>query len=181
MPTPVTLLVGERLVDRVVERDSGVNATYSQSGNTITVTCNSPHGLSTGNQIFLRILTGTARVGLYRVTVTSTTQFTVESIASATISGNAKVIRRVKGFDFNNYVGNTVTGVDLTTEEILFKRDESYGVRFTDNKAKTVVPAPRGFLASQDRFLTTEIRYQCNCPDFMRRRKFKLYKASLDA
>ena len=181
MPTPVTLLVGERLVDRVVERDSGVNATYSQSGNTITVTCNSPHGLSTDNQISLRILTGTARVGLYRVTVTSTTQFTVESIASATTSGNAKVIRRIKGFDFNNYVGNTVTGVDLTTEEILFKRDESYGVRFADNKAKTVVPAPRGFLASQDRFLTTEIRYQCNCPDFMRRRKFNLYKDSLDA
>ena len=36
MPTPVTLLAGERLVDRVVERDSGVNSTYSQSGNTVT-------------------------------------------------------------------------------------------------------------------------------------------------
>ena len=147
--TTVTLLAGERLVDRVIERDSGVNATYSQSGNTITITCNSPHGLSTDNQIFLRILTGTARVGLYKVIVTSATQFTVESIVSATTSGNAKVIRRVKGFDFNNYVGNTVTGVDLATEEILFKREESYGVQFSNNKSKTVVPAPRGFIASQ--------------------------------
>jgi len=178
MPTPVTLLTGERLVDRVIERDSGISGTYSQSGNTITVTCSSAHGLSTDNQVFLQTSTGTARVGLYKVIVTSTTQFTVESIASVTTSGNVNVIRRIKGFDFNNYVGNTVTGVDLTTEEILFKREESYGVQFTNNKAKTVVPAPRGFLASQDRFLTTEIRYQCNCPDFMRRRKYNLYKDS---
>ena len=181
MPTPVTLLAGERLVDRVIERDPGVSGTYSQSGNTITVTCGSAHGLSTGNQVFLQISTGTARIGLYKVIVTSTTQFTVESIASVTTSGNVNVIRRIKGFDFNNYVGNTVTGVDLATEEILFKREESYGVQFADNKAKTVVPAPRGFLASQNRFLTTEVRYQCNCPDFMRRRKFNLYKDNTDA
>ena len=181
MPTPVTLLAGERMVDRVIERDSGINGTYSQSGNTVTVTCNSAHGLSTDNQVFLQVSTGNTKIGLYKVTITSATQFTADSIVSTTTSGNVKVIRRIKGFDFNNYVGNTVTGVDLTTDEILFKRDESYGVEFTDNKAKTVVPAPRGFLASQNRFLTTEIRYQCNCPDFMRRRKFNLYKDQTDA
>jgi len=176
MPTPVTLLAGERLVDRVIERDSGINSTYSQSGNTVTVTCNAPHGLSTDNQVFLQVSTGNTKVGLYKVIVTSATEFTAESIVSTTTNGNLKVIRRVKGFDFNNYVGNTVTGVDLNTDEILFKREESYGVEFANNKAKTVVPAPRGFLASQNRFLTTEVRYQCNCPDFMRRRKYNLYK-----
>ncbi len=180
MPTPVTLLTGERLVDRVVERDSGINSTYSQSGNTVTVTCSAPHGLSTDNQVFLQVSTGNTKIGLYKVIVTSATEFTADSIVSATTSGNAKVIRRVKGFDFNNYVGNTVTGVDLTTDEILFKREESYGVEFANNRAKTVVPAPRGFLASQNRFLTTEIRYQCNCPDFMRRRKYNLYKDKTD-
>jgi len=180
MPTPVTLLTGERLVDRVVERDSGINSTYSQSGNTVTVTCSTPHGLSTDNQVFLQVSTGNTKIGLYKVIVTSATEFTADSIVSATTSGNAKVIRRVKGFDFNNYVGNTVTGVDLTTDEILFKREESYGVEFANNRAKTVVPAPRGFLASQNRFLTTEIRYQCNCPDFMRRRKYNLYKDKTD-
>jgi hypothetical protein len=134
MPTPVTLLAGERLVDRVVERDSGVNSTYSQSGNTVTVTCSSPHGLSTGNQVFLKVTSGNTKTGLYKIIVTSTTEFTAESIISATASGNLKVQRRIKGFDFNNYVGNTVTGVDLATDEILFKRDESYGVQLVKNK-----------------------------------------------
>jgi hypothetical protein len=180
MPTPVTLLAGERLVDRVVERDSGLNSTYSQSGNIVTVTCSSPHGLSTGNQVFLKVTSGNTKTGLYKIIVTSTTEFTAESIISATASGNVKVQRRIKGFDFNNYVGNTVTGVDLTTDEILFKRDESYGVEVVNNKPKTVTPAPRGFLAAQDRFLTTEVRYQCSCSDFMRRRKYNLYKDTTD-
>jgi hypothetical protein len=144
------------------------------------VTCSSPHGLSTDNQVFLQVTSGNTKTGLYKIIVTSTTEFTAESIISTTTSGNLKVRRRVRGFDFNNYVGNTVTGVDLTTNEILFKRDESYGVQVVNNKPKTVTPAHRGFLASQDRFLTTEIRYQCNCPDFMRRRKYNLYKDRTD-
>ena len=123
---------------------------------------------------------GNTKTGLYKIIVTSTTEFTAESIISATASGNVKVQRRIKGFDFNNYVGNTVTGVDLTTDEILFKRDESYGVEVVNNKPKTVTPAPRGFLAAQDRFLTTEVRYQCSCSDFMRRRKYNLYKDTTD-
>ena len=44
-------------------------------------------------------------VGLYKIIVTSTTEFTAESIISATASGNVKVQRRIKGFDFNNNPG----------------------------------------------------------------------------
>ena len=65
------IVAGERLVDRV-ERDSGVNSTYSQSGNTVTVTCSSPHGLSTGNQVFLKVTSGNTKTGLYKIIVTST-------------------------------------------------------------------------------------------------------------
>jgi len=176
LPTPVTLFKGERLADRVIERDPGIACTYSQSTFTITVTCASAHGLSTGNKVFLNITSGNGITNIYTITVTSVTQFTVISSASTTTSGAGTVDRRIKGYDYNNYVGYTVTGVDLTTNEILFQREDSYGTKIVSDKATTSVPAHRGFLTSSKRFLTTEIRYQCNCPDFMRRKDYNLYK-----
>ena len=178
MPTPVTLFKGERLADRVIERDPGIAFTYSQSTYTITVTCSSDHGLSTGNKVFLNITSGNSPTGLYDITVTSLTQFTVIAISSTTTSGAGILKRRIKGYDYNNYVGYTVTGVDLATNEILFQRDDSYGTKIVNDKAATVVPAHRGFIASSNRFLTTEIRYQCNCADFMKRKTYNLYEES---
>jgi len=176
MPTPVTLFAGERLADRVIERDPGISITYSQSTTTITVTCASAHGLSTGNKVFLKFNTGTATTGLYDITYISATQFSVTSIISATTSGAGILYRRIKGYDYNEYVGYTVTGVDLATNEILFQRDDSYGTKIVNDKATTGVPAHRGFITN--RFLTTEIRYQCDCPDFMRRKNYNLYETS---
>ena len=178
MPTPVTLFAGERLADRVIERDPGISITYSQSTTTITVTCSVAHGLSTGNKVFLKFNTGTATTGLYDITYISATQFSVTSIVSTTTSGAGVLNRRIKGYDYNNYVGYTVTGVDLATNEILFQREDSYGTSVVNNKAATAVPAHRGFIASDNRFLTTEIRYQCDCPDFMRRKNYNCYKTS---
>jgi hypothetical protein len=176
MPTPVTLFAGERLADRVIERDPGISITYSQSTTTITVTCASAHGLSTGNKVFLKFNTGTATTSLYDITYISATQFSVTSIISATTSGAGILYRRIKGYDYNDYVGYTVTGVDLATNEILFQRDDSYGTKVINDKATTGVPAHRGF--TTDKFLTTEIRYQCDCPDFMRRKNYNLYETS---
>ena len=176
MPTPVTLFAGERLADRVIERDPGISITYSQSTTTITITCGSAHGLSTGNKVFLKFNTGTATTGLYDITYINTTQFSVTSIISATTTGAGILYRRIKGYDYNEYVGYTVTGVDLATDEILFQRDDSYGTKVINDKATTGVPAHRGFIT--DRFLTTEIRYQCDCPDFMRRKNYNLYETS---
>ena len=178
IPTPVTFFKGERLADRIIERDPGISFTYTQSTFTITVTCSSAHGLADGNKVFLIINTGNSKTGLYTVTVTSPTQFTVISIVSTTASGAGTLSRRIKGYDYNNYVGYTVTGVDLTTDEILFQRDDSYGTKLINDKQTTSVPAHRGFIASNNRFLTTEIRYQCDCPDFMRRRNYNLYETS---
>ena len=50
---------------------------------------------------------------------------------------------------------------------MLFQRDDSYGATTSNGITNTVVPAHRGFATG--RYLTTEIRYQCTCADFMRR------------
>jgi hypothetical protein len=174
IPTPVSLFAGERLADRILERDLGISSTYTRgAGTTVTVTTSSAHGLSTGNQVYLNVTSGNGQTGLFDVTVLSTTQFTVENIATGATSGNVTVQRRLRGYDYQDYVGYTVTGTDEDTDEILFQREESYGAKTTDGISRTVVPAHRGFTVG--RYLTTEIRYQCTCADFMRREKFDLY------
>jgi len=185
LPTPVNFFGGERLADRVIERDPGVVFNYSQTGTTITVNCSSAHGLSNSNKVLLAFFTGISIPGLYDVTVTSSTQFTVTSVAPSTTSGTGVLSRRIRGYNYNDYVGYTVTGVDITTNEILFQRDDSYGNRIFDPETglpatqgitKTITPAHRGFEVG--RYLTTEIRYQCTCQDFLRRESYNFYKDS---
>lgn len=185
IPTPVTFFAGERLVDRVVERDPGLFSTYSRAGSTVTVTCTAAHGLSSGNEIFIAVTSGSVPSGLYVVTVLNATQFTITTLASGTTSGTLIVNRRIRGFNYEDYVGYTVTGTDLSTNEILFQRDDSYAARLFDpvtnlpsttNQGipKTIVPAHRGFEVG--RYLTTEIRYQCTCQDYLKRETFDFYK-----
>jgi hypothetical protein len=176
LPTPVNFFEGERLADRVTERDPGVSLTYSQSGLTNTITCSSDHGLSTGNEVFLEFSSGNATTGLYNVTVTSSTQFTVQSVLSFTTTGSGICYRRIRGYEYNDYVGYTVTGINIATNEILFQRDDSYATTIINDKAETISPAARGF--ELGRYLTTEIRYQCTCPDYSRRETFNLFKES---
>lgn len=63
------------------------SASYSQSGTTITVTA-SNHGYATSDYVYVDITSGTARSGLYQITVTDVNTFTVTSAASATTSGS---------------------------------------------------------------------------------------------
>ena len=79
---PLPALVGERLVDRVVEKDPGISSSYTRVGTTVSVTCSEPHGLATGNTIFANVLGGNVASRQYAVTVTSTTQlqFTTTSL-----------------------------------------------------------------------------------------------------
>jgi len=185
IPTPVTFFAGERLVDRVIERDPGIFSTYSRAGSTVTVTCTAAHGLSSGNEVFVAVTSGTVASGLYTVTVLNSTQFTITTLSSGVTAGGLIVNRRIRGYDYNDYVGYTVTGVDLSTNEVLFQRDDSYATRLFDPVTnlpsstsqgipKTVVPAHRGF--NVGRYLTTEIRYQCTCQDYLKRETFDFYK-----
>jgi hypothetical protein len=173
LPTETALLPGERMTDRVIERDPGITATYSRTGSTVTVTCTLDHGLSTGNTIYLDIGTGLVSSGRYEVTVTSATVFEITTITSGSTLGNATVNRLLRGFNYLDYVGYTVTGSDATTNELIFQRDDSYAAKTTNGITATVVPAHRGFQVG--RYLTTELRWQCSCEDFSKRDNYNLY------
>lgn len=173
LPTPVSFFAGERLADRVVEKDPGIFSTYSRTSSTVTVNCTSAHGLSSGNKVFIAIASGLVSSGQYVITVVNSTQFTFTTIESGTTSGNLIVNRMIPGYRYDDYVGYTVTGVDATTNEIIFQRDDSYGSRTSGGIPETVIPAHRGFQTG--RFLTTELRWQCSCQDFIRRDGYNLY------
>ena len=173
LPTELSFFSGERLADRIIEKDPGISSTYSRSGSTVTVTCSSIHGLSTGNKVFIDVSSGDVTSGRYTVTVTSTTQFTLTTITSGTTSGNLTLSRLLRGRDYKNYVGYTVTGLDAVTKEIIFQRKDSYGATTINEVTSTVVPAQRGFLVG--RYLTTELRWHCSCQDFSRRDSYDLY------
>ncbi len=173
LPTEVAFLEGERMADRIIERDPGILSTYSRSGSTVTVTCSSVHGLSTGNKVFLDVSTGNVPSGRYTIEVTSTTEFKVTTITSGTTSGNLTLSRLLRGFRYDDYVGYTVTGSDVSTNEIIFQKADSYGAKTIDTIAKTTVPAHRGFAVG--RFLTTELRWNCSCQDFSRRDSYDLF------
>ena len=174
LPTEVAFLAGERMADRIIEKDPGISSTYSRSGSEVTVTCSSVHGLSTGNKVFLDVSTGNVPSGRYTIEVTSTTQFKVTTITSGSTSGNLTLSRLLRGFRYDDYVGYTVTGSDANTNEIIFQKADSYGARTIDTIAKTTVPAHRGFAVG--RFLTTELRWNCSCQDFSRRDSYDLFK-----
>ena len=173
LPTEVAFLAGERMADRIIEKDPGIASTYSRSGSEVTVTCSSVHGLSTGNKVFLDISTGDVPSGRYTIEVTSTTEFKVTTLTSGTTSGNLTLSRLLRGFRYDDYVGYTVTGSDANTNEIIFQKADSYGAKTVDTVAKTTVPAHRGFAVG--RFLTTELRWNCSCQDFSRRDSYDLF------
>jgi len=175
---PVPQLIGERFVDRVIERDPGVSSTYSRTGTTVTVTCSTPHGLATGNTIFASVQSGSVISKQYTVTVTSSTNLTFVTSDSTSTSGSLIVNRLIPGYDYNNYVGYTLTGIDNVNNELIFQRADSYGAKLVNNKAATTVPAERGFIVG--RFLTTEIRYQCSCQDYTRRKGYNMYDKDTD-
>ena len=173
LPTEVAFLAGERMADRIVERDSGISSTYARSGSTVTVTCSSAHGLSTDNKVFVDVSTGAVISGRYTIEVTSPTEFKFTTIPTGTTSGNLTLFRLIRGFRYDDYVGYTVTGSDATTNEIIFQKADSYGAKTVDTIAKTTVPAHRGFAVG--RFLTTELRWNCSCQDFSRRDSYDLF------
>ena len=173
LPTEVAFLAGERMADRIIEKDPGITSTYSRSGSEVTVTCSSVHGLSTDNKVFLDVSTGNVPSGRYKIEVTSTTEFKVTTITSGTTSGNLKLNRLLRGFRYDDYVGYTVTGSDADTNEIIFQKADSYGAKTVDTIAKTTVPAHRGFAVG--RYLTTELRWNCSCQDFSRRDSYDLF------
>lgn len=172
--SPIPLLIGERLVDRVVERDPGISASYSRIGSTVTVNCAQVHGLSTGNSIFAAVLGGGVSSRKYVVTAISTTQLQFTTYDAGVTAGSMVVKRLIIGFEYGDYVGYTLTGVDSNTNELIFQRKDSYGAKTVNSKITATSPAQRGFTVG--RFLTTEVRYQCTCQDYLRKNNYNLYE-----
>jgi hypothetical protein len=173
IPTPANNIVHERFTDRVSERDPGLASSYTRLTDTVTVTCSTNHGLFTGNRINFKTSSGNIISGLYTITVTSSTQFTFTTIDSGATTGSSVVYRLIEKYNYDDYVGYTVKSIDLTNNEIVFQRADSYGAHTVNDKVKLSVPAQRGF--SVGRFLTSELRYQCSCADFTRRQGYNMY------
>lgn len=174
IPLPVRFFAGERLADRVIEKDPGIVSTYVRAGSVVTVTCSSQHGLSSGNKVFVAVTSGLVTSGQYTITVLNSTEFTINTLDSGVTSGNLIVNRLIKGYRYDDYVGYTVIGTNVLTNEIIFQREDSYGAKTTNGVTETIVPAHRGFEVG--RFLTTELRWQCGCQDFIRRSGYNLYE-----
>ena len=67
------------------------DGTYSQSGTTVTVTCNQ-HNLAVGNSVYMNYTSGSAVDGDFLVqTVANSNTFTLTAAASATTSGNVTI------------------------------------------------------------------------------------------
>jgi len=102
------------------------NSTYVQSGQTITVTTSSVHGLAQGDRVTLTVNSGLALSSSFRVTsVVDGTGFTVTASEPATTSGSVKVKRGVGFFDLasltgedqTTYNGENIPGIWLWTGE----------------------------------------------------------------
>ena len=120
--------------------------TWSQTGNTITVTAT--HPFVAGNQAFIRWRTGaTAGLvnGLYPVaTATGTTSFTVTSPDTATVTAQACDVAFVRG---NYSVSGSVMSLTFTTNLGLAYGEKVY-LTFTPVTGQTTLPvtgAPSGF------------------------------------
>ena len=81
-----------------------LTGTYSSSGTTCTVVCSGDHYFTTGQRIYLDFTSGPDPLdettwgfdGLYSVTVTTATQFTVEFPFAKTASGNVSLLPEVR-------------------------------------------------------------------------------------
>jgi hypothetical protein len=74
----------------VCEPTTVKSGTYSQSLLVITVTI-AAHGLVNGQRVFLEILTGNSRAGVYPITYIDANSFSVAAIPSQTASGNVNM------------------------------------------------------------------------------------------
>ena len=71
----------------VCEPTTVKSGTYAQSVGTVTVTITN-HGFTNGQRVFLQILTGATRAGVYSITYIDNNSFSVSAIPNQTASGN---------------------------------------------------------------------------------------------
>ena len=97
-------------IDNTPLANTGVAATYTQSGTTITITKTS-HGLTENTDLYITFSSGAAASGNYRTATVTTNTFTVTSSTSQTTSGNASY----STFNFQNITVYTRNGTQNQT------------------------------------------------------------------
>ena len=104
------------------KEDVPKTATYTQSGNTVTITHSGAETLTVGDTIDLNISSGSATTQNVVVTsVISATEFTVESSASVSTSGNATLTKQNR----EAILRGDVDGISTTTDSILSSKQSN--------------------------------------------------------
>ena len=194
LPAEDQFLINERFTDRCYEADSGIaGCTYTINVTTkiVTVVTPSPHGLFTGSKAKLEgPVDGIGSINVVVTVVNPTTLTFIIPVVPTNTSDFCILFRPSPQFDYDNYVGFTAIGtfrsqnIDVP-DDIIFQREGSYGVQVINGERQLVTPAHRGFEAfiasdkmpsgTRDSYLTSEIRYQCSCQDYLRRNEYNLY------
>jgi len=101
-----------------IDREKSAN--YSQSANTITVTHNGTETLAVGDVVDLNVTSGSGTTENVTVTsVTSSTEFKVESSTSVSASGNATFTKQ------DTSVTGNVDGIPTTNESVLSSKQSN--------------------------------------------------------
>ena len=116
---------------------TATNATFSQSGTTVTVTLNN-HGFVAGERVFVDITSGASLDGFYNILTASTNSFTYTTGSSATTNGNCTVAaaftlpkwgeRTVGDLDSApnpSFVGNKINNVFFFRNRLGFLTDDN--------------------------------------------------------
>ena len=104
------------------KEDVPQSVTYSQSTNTITVTHSGAETLAVGDVVDLNVTSGSGTTENVTVTsVTSSTEFKVESSTSVSTSGNATFTKQ----DSANITAGDIDGIQTTTDSLLSSKQSN--------------------------------------------------------
>ena len=113
--------------------------TYTQSGTTVTATMvTGTHGLSTGNQVFIKFLTGGYANRLYPITYVSSTVFTFTVDSAATLSNQSAIGVKHSG-GYSMAATNATVAITCATNHHLISGDMAY-FSFTPVSGQTTSP-----------------------------------------
>jgi uncharacterized protein (DUF1800 family) len=115
------------------------NFTYTQSGNTVTVTLNS-HGFTSGMQVYLKFPAATSLSQLYPITFVNSNSFTVTVADSATHTTNQPgyAVRHTGGYVMS--ANSDVVTITCNTNHHLSSNDVVF-LRFTPETGQTTGPS----------------------------------------
>ena len=167
------------------------NIGYSQSGTTVTVTCND-HKLKNGALLLVRPSTGNATTGVFSIRATSANTFTYTAPQSQTTSGNISYgytwSGRIAGDEVTalnpSFVGSYIQNLNLFRNRLVMLADENailsaaddYG-RFWPQTVQTIIdsgPVDLSCGGTSINFLVSSVSFANTLLLFSRHSQFRL-------